>query len=92
MAITIVEQPQTYTPLYNDIVTVLSSNQIAQPKFKYGLDVYVTIEGSGDSLIGRLKSPALSEIVDVSGIPTLTAYSYFNLKDILQGSNLFASK
>lgn len=92
MAITIIEQPQTYTPLYNDIVAVISSNQISQPKFKYGLDVYATIEGSGDVLIGRLKSPVLSTIIDVSGVPTYAPYAYFNVRDILKGSNLFASR
>ena len=92
MAITIIEQPKTYTPLYNDIVAVINSNKISQPKFKYGLDVYATIEGSGDVLIGRLKSPVLSTIIDVSGVPTYAPYAYFNVKDILQGSNLFASR
>lgn len=86
MAITIVEQPKTYTPLYNDIVAVVSSNKTTEAKFKFCLDVKVNIEGLGLTTLGRLKSPV------VYSQSTGASVGYFNIKDILKGSNFFASK
>lgn len=86
MAITIVEQPKTYTPLYNDIVAVVSSNKTTEAKFKFCLDVKVNIEGLGLTTLGRLKSPV------VYSQSTGASVGYFNIKDILKGSNFFSSK
>jgi hypothetical protein len=86
MAITIVEQPQTYTPLYNDIVAVISSNQTSQAKFKFCLDVKVNIEGLGLTTLGRLKTPVVYNQL------TGASVGFFNVKELLQGSNFFATK
>jgi hypothetical protein len=86
MAITIVEQPQTYTPLYNDIVTVLSSNKTTEAKFKFCLDVKVNIEGLGLTTLGRLKTPVVYNQL------TGASVGFFNVKELLQGSNFFATK
>jgi hypothetical protein len=40
--ITIQQQPQLYTPVYNPMRFVLSSNNTAQDNFKYVVDVYVS--------------------------------------------------
>lgn len=42
MAITVQSQPQLYTPVYNPMRFVLSSNNTAQTNFKYVADVYVS--------------------------------------------------
>ena len=41
MAITVLQEPIQYTPVYNDINYVLSSNQTAQPNFNYIFDVII---------------------------------------------------
>jgi hypothetical protein len=86
MAITIVEQPQTYTPLYNDIVAVISSNKTTEAKFKFCLDVKVNIEGLGLTTLGRLKTPVVYNQL------TGASVGFFNVKELLQGSNFFATK
>ena len=42
MAITISQQPQAFTPAYNDQYITALSNQLAQPEFKYKVEVDVT--------------------------------------------------
>ncbi len=42
MAITISQQPQAFTPAYNDQYITALSNQLAQPDFKYKVEVDVT--------------------------------------------------
>lgn len=42
MAITIQQQPQLYTPVYNPMRFVLSSTNAAQTNFKYVVDLYVS--------------------------------------------------
>lgn len=42
MAITISQQPQAFAPAYNDQYITALSNQIAQPNFKYKVEVDVT--------------------------------------------------
>lgn len=41
MAVTILQQPDQYTPVYNDMVFVASSTNTAQANFKYVVDVWV---------------------------------------------------
>jgi hypothetical protein len=41
MAITINSTPQTYNPAYNDIVFVVTSDNVAQSNFRFVADVYV---------------------------------------------------
>lgn len=41
MAITVLQEPIQYTPVYNDINYVLSSNQTAQPNFNFIFDVII---------------------------------------------------
>ena len=88
MAITIVEQPQSHTPVYNDMVILLSSNLTSNPKFLFGLDVYITIEGLGDQLIGRLKSPNVVNLYS----PSLEMRGFFNIKELIKSSGAFATK
>ena len=88
MAITIIEQPQSHTPIYNDMVVLTSSNLTANPKFLFGLDVYVTLEGFGDSYLGRLKSPAVANLYS----PSLDVRGFFNIKEFMKSSGYFATK
>ena len=88
MAITIIEQPQSHTPIYNDMVVLTSSNLTANPKFLFGLDVYVTLEGFGDSYLGRLKSPAVTNLYS----PSLDVRGFFNIKEFMKSSGYFATK
>jgi hypothetical protein len=88
MAITIIEQPQSYTPVYNDMVVLTSSNLTANPKFLFGLDVYVTLEGFGDSFLGRLKTPSVINLF----APTLDERGFFNIKEFLKSTGYFATK
>jgi len=41
MAITIRQQPQTFSPGYNELIYVVTSTNTAQANFKYVFDVYV---------------------------------------------------
>ena len=43
MALTVYQQPQAYTPAYNDQFILALSNQIAQPDFKYVVTVQVNL-------------------------------------------------
>lgn len=86
MAITIVEQPQSHTPVYNDVVAVVTSNKTSEAKFKFCLDIVVTIEGLGDTTLARLKT------MPVTNRLTWAAVGYFNVKDVLMFSEYFASK
>ena len=54
MAITAVENiPQQYRTVYNPIEYVLTSDETAEPRFKYVIEVY-----DGGTLLGTLKVPA----------------------------------
>ena len=54
MAITgVTYEPQDYRTAYNPIEYVLTSNQTAQPRFKYVIEVY-----DGATLLGTLRVPA----------------------------------
>jgi hypothetical protein len=86
MALTILEQPQSHTPLYNDQVVLMSSNLVDNPKFKFGLDVEVTLEGFGNQYIGRLKTPWVADL------NTFQQRGFFNIKELLKNSNLFQTK
>jgi hypothetical protein len=86
MAITILEQPQSHTPLYNDQVVLMSSNLVDNPKFKFGLDVEVTLEGFGNQYIGRLKTPWVADL------NTFQQRGFFNVKELLKNSNFFQTK
>jgi hypothetical protein len=86
MAITIIEQPKTHTPLYNDQVVLMSSNLTTNPKFMFGLDVQLIIEelgAFGTVNLGRLKSPAV-------GLGN--TFGFFNVKELLKNSGYFAVK
>lgn len=86
MAITILEQPKTHTPLYNDQVVLMSSNLVNNPKFMFGLDVEITIEGLANVFLGRLKSPAVTDF------NILQQRGFFNVKELLKNSNYFQTK
>lgn len=50
MAITINASPDKFTPVFNPVVYTISSDNYAQPSFKFVVDVY-----SGSQLLGTLK-------------------------------------
>ena len=86
MAITLVEQPQSHTPIYNDMVTIMGSTIVSNPKFLFCLDVEIIIEGGSTQYLGRLKTPAT---VDLN---TSFSRGYFNIKELLKASNFFQTK
>lgn len=86
MAITVVETPKSYNPIYNDNVVLLSSNLTSNPKFKFVIDVDLEAPGLGYFLLGRFKCPNISDLA------TGTFRGYFNLKELLSTSQFFASK
>jgi hypothetical protein len=86
MAITIVEQPLTHTPLYNDAVVIMGSPLANSPKFMYCLDVTLVLEGMSNQYLGRLKTPA---VIDQN---TLFKRGFFNVKELLKSSNYFQTK
>lgn len=53
MAITILQQPQVFTPVYNDLNYYVSSTNTAQANFKYVFDVYV----NGVQVTRELRNP-----------------------------------
>lgn len=52
MAVSIQQQPGLWSPVYNTMVFVLDSTNVAQDNFKYIADVYVS--GQGTSYVARL--------------------------------------
>jgi len=86
MAITILEQPQTHTPLYNDQVVLVSSNLTSNPKFMFGLDIDIIIPGGFTINLGRLKTPS---VLDVT---TFQERGFFNVKELLKNSSYFKTK
>jgi hypothetical protein len=88
MAITIIEQPQSHTPIYNDMVFVMEGTLFPPPKYIIGLDVYIVREGIGDTYLGRIKSP---QVVSYQS-PRAGIYTYFNLKELIKQSIFFGTK
>lgn len=88
MAVTIIEQPQSHTPLYNDQVFVLQGPLFPPPKYIVCLDVSIVIEGGSDVYLGRLKSPTTISYQ----LPRAGFYNYFNLKELLKQSIFFGTK
>lgn len=87
MAITITEQPKSHTPIYNDMVFKMTSNLVSNPKFMFGVDVSLVIEGTGTEYLGRLKSAPVSNFYDF-----YFNIGYFNLKELIKRSPLFNSR
>ena len=69
MAFTILQQPQTYTPVYNDINFVVNSSNNGQPNFNYIFDVKIN-----GVLISRHRIPARPD----------NGYGLFNAKRIAE--------
>lgn len=88
MAVTIIEQPQSHTPIYNDQVFVLQGPLFAPPKYIVCLDVSIVLEGGSDVYLGRLKSPTTISYQ----LPRAGFYNYFNLKELLKQSIFFGTK
>ena len=86
MPITIVEQPKTHTPIYNDMVTIMGSTLQSNPKFMFCLDVEIIREGASNVYLGRLKAPG---VVDLN---TSFKRGFFNIKELLKGTNYFQTK
>ena len=76
MAITVIETPKSYNPIYNDNVVILSSNLTSNPKFKFVIDVELQ-EGATFYNLGRFKTPAITDLA------TNTVRGFFNLKELL---------
>lgn len=85
MAITVIETPKSYNPIYNDNVVILSSNLTSNPKFKFVIDVELQ-EGATFFNLGRFKCPVIGDLA------TGTFRGFFNLKELLSSSPYFASK
>ena len=88
MAVTIIEQPQSHTPLYNDQVFVLQGPLFPPPKYIVCLDVSIVLEGGSDIYLGRLKSATTISYQ----LPRAGFYNYFNLKELLKQSIFFGTK
>ena len=69
MAFTILQQPQTYTPVYNDINFVVNSSNNGQPNFNYIFDVKIN-----GVFISRHRIPARPD----------NGYGLFNAKRIAE--------
>lgn len=54
MAITILSNPQFYDTVYNEMVFTATSTNVAQPNFKYLVDIYISGAGTKEA---RLKIP-----------------------------------
>lgn len=76
MAITINQQPNLWSPVYNPMVCVISSTNVGQPNFKYLFDIYI----SGQTDYIRLAvdpDPSFSDgVADIS--PILERYVNMN--------------
>jgi hypothetical protein len=70
VAITIEQSPQDYTPVYGDIIYVVSSNNYANTNFKF-----VAVVKSGSTTLAKLKAPILYGTTD-KGV--------FNISQILR--------
>lgn len=73
MSIVIRQQPQKYTPAYNDMVYIVTSNNTAQDNFKYVCDVYVpSVSSVAGNHVARMAAPAHPTVgsgrFDISGI------------------------
>ena len=88
MAVTIIEQPQSHTPIYNDQVFVLQGPLFAPPKYIICLDVSIVLEGSSETYLGRLKSPTVISYQ----APRAGLYTYFNLKELIKNLIFFGTK
>lgn len=87
MAITITEQPKTHTPIYNDMVFKMTSTLVSNPKFMFGIDVSLVVEGLGEEYLGRLKSVPVSNFYE-----SYSNVGYFNIKELVKRSPLFNSR
>lgn len=86
MAITVVQQPQLYTPLYNDMPIILTGHTGGKFKQKYVIQVTISdFSIPFTNQIGTFKSEVLfNDIYDLGA-------GYFNLKDALQYLKNFTS-
>jgi len=75
MAITISQQPQTWTPAFNDQWVTAISNQIAQTGFKYLVSVDVDY---------ILNGTPTTETFNYSFLPRPDGYLVFNAKDVVK--------
>lgn len=87
MAITILQSPAATTPVYNPVVSLVSSTNTAQTNFKYVLDVYITGQTFAGQSYLRMKAPANPTygncVFDVSGI--LERYLSYNVGNDIYG-------
>lgn len=75
MAITISQQPQTWTPAFNDQWITALSDEIAQPDFKYKVDVSIDYDLDG--------VPTTATFIDYV-LPRPDGYLVYNAKEKVQ--------
>jgi len=96
MAITVIQQPASLLPAYNDAVYILTSTNVAQDNFKYVVDVYVNsvkvdrmlipphpTETSGKANISPLLESRVSTDISLDDIrisPNTNSYVQYEVK------------
>lgn len=84
MSFTIIDKPEGYQPIYNDLEVVVSSTNSTQPKYKFVMDVSIADASLPfTSSLGRFRCNA------VQNESTLDINGYFNLKSILSSAKEF---
>jgi len=90
MAFTIDQSPQSYTPAYNQIISVVNSSNYNLSNFKYLCDIYITGKTFAGSPYLRLKAPPTPSgiginkgVFDVRKI--LESYVSYNIGDTIYG-------
>jgi hypothetical protein len=73
MAVNIEQNPKRYTPAYNPVIYVLSTNQGSQPNYQFIADVYIT--GVTTPSFFRIKRPIS---------PVLASHAYIDISEILR--------
>lgn len=84
MSFTIIDKPEGYQPIYNDLEVVVSSTNSTQPKYKFVMDVSIADASVPfTSTLGRFRcNPTIEEA-------SLDSVGYFNLKSILSSAKEF---
>lgn len=83
MAVTIQQQPQLYTPVYNPMRFVLSSTNTAQDNFKYVADVYVSGVSGYERFLYDTDPTYGTAAADVSRV--LESHLSYNLNETTDG-------
>lgn len=91
MAISILQQTQVFTPVYNEMIHSVSSTNTAQANFKYVFDVWV----NGSLVIRELRSPHPTYgigVIDIKRIVSPLVFKDFDITDpsgVVKNTNSF---